>query len=523
MNLRPRAVAVMFCTLLSVRAAAQVTAKHAALSTAHPLATRAGMATLQRGGTAADAAVTVAFVLAVVHPQAGNLGGGGYVVYYDAKSRGIWTLDFRETAPRDVKREMFANAPPAGARAAGVPGTVAGLDVLHKKFGSAAWKELLAPAIALAREGDRKDAELDGDLAAAKRDRKLDIPQPLPWRDLASTLQRLADAGARDFYSGEIGTKLVESVRANGGTMGFRDLREYEPVWRAPMKLGYGAYDIYTVPPPSGGGMVIAETLNILRQDDLLKMGFQTPRAIHLLSEAHRRAFVDRNRYIGDPSGARIPYRELLSQRRADEWRKSIDLTHATATATVSEPAISTIEGEHTTHFTIADAEGNIVSMTTTLGDNFGSGFLVPGLGFFLNDALGDFTSGVNALDGGKRPASSITPMLILRDGKPFLAMGTRGGPAIPTTLLQVFLNVVLHGKSLAAAVAAPRYHHQAVPEDIFYERGRAPQATIDALNAMGHGVSARDFIGDVHAILFDKGRLTAVADPRRGGAAGGY
>ncbi|HEX2062317.1 MAG TPA: gamma-glutamyltransferase, partial [Thermoanaerobaculia bacterium] len=340
---------------------------------------------------------------------------------------------------------------------------------------------------------------------------------------LAATLQRLADSGARDFYDGEIAEKLVETVRAAGGTMGFRDLKEYEAVWRAPIRLGYGPYDIYTVAPPSGGGIVIGETLNILRGDDLAAIGFQSTKAIHLLVEAQRRAFLDRNRYVADPSGARIPYRDLLSATRAEQWRKSIDLKRATASHTLSEPAVASSEGEHTTHFTIADADGNVVSLTTSLGENFGSGFLVPGLGFFLNDALTDFTTAANALEPGRRPASSMSPVIVLRDNKPFLALGTRGGAAIPTTILQVFLNVVVYGKSLPAAVAAPRWHHQAVPEDVFYERGRAPQATIDALNAMGHGVTARDSIGDVHAILFENGRLIAVADSRRGGAAGGY
>jgi gamma-glutamyltranspeptidase/glutathione hydrolase len=299
-------------------------------------------------------------------------------------------------------------------------------------------------------------------------------------------------------------------------------MKAYEAIWRAPIRLGYGAYDIYTVAPPSGGGIVIGETLNILRGDDLKAAGFQTTSAIHLMLEAYRRAFIDRNRFVGDPAGSRLPYRELLSQQRAEQWRKTIDVKRATATHTLEQPAVS-VEGEHTTHFTIADAQGNVASVTTSLGENFGSGFMPPGLGFFLNDALSDFTSGANALDPGKRPASSMSPVIVLRDEKPFLALGTRGGAAIPTTILQVFLNLVVHGQSLPAAVAAPRYHQQGTPEDVFYERGRAPQTAVDALNAMGHGVSPRDAIGDVHAILFENGRLVAVADPRRGGAAGGY
>jgi gamma-glutamyltranspeptidase / glutathione hydrolase len=512
---------------LSFSARAQVTAKHAALATAHPLATKAGLAVLQKGGTAADAAVAVAFTLAVVHPQAGNLGGGGFAVYYDAQSRGIWTLDFRETAPRAASRETFAKTPALariGALAAGVPGTVAGLSALHEKFGAREWKELLAQPIALAREGAREDAELAADIETARTERKLELPKSHPLPELASTLQRLADEGARDFYEGELAKKIVEAIRAGGGNLGFRDLREYEPQWRAPIKLRYGPYEIYTLPPPSAGGIVIGEVLNILANDDLAATGFQSTKTLHLLIEAQRRANVDRMRYVGDPHGERIPYRELLSQKRAELWRNSINPERAIATTALVEPRSLTQEAaEHTTHFTIADAQGNVVSLTTGLGDNFGSGFVVPSLGFFLNNAMGDFTTGANALDPLERPASPMSPVIVIRDNKPFLALGTRGGDGIAPTILQVFLNVVVYGKSLPDAVAAPRYHHQGVPETMFYERARADKAVLNAMNVMGHASKARDAIGDVHAILFENGRLIAVADPRRGGAAGGF
>jgi gamma-glutamyltranspeptidase / glutathione hydrolase len=507
----------------SAFAGGQAIAKHAALSTAHPLATRAGLGILQRGGTAADAAVAVAFTLAVAHPQAGCLGGGGFLVYYDAASRGVWTLDFRETAPLEATRDMFAKVPAQGARAAGVPGTVAGLATLHKKFGKRDWKELLAPSIALAREGARKDPELSLDIETARKRRGLDIPAELPPPELLLTLQRLAEHGARDFYDGELAKRIVEAVHSTGGVIGFRDLREYQALWRAPIKLRYGAYEIYTVAPPSGGGIVFGESLNILGSEDLAARGFQTPKAIHLMVEAERRAFIDRNRYVADPATTRIPYRDLLSQKRAEAWRKTIDPNRVLATSMLAEPSELRPEGEHTTHFTIADKSGNIVAFTTTLGDNFGSGVLLPGLGFFLNNAMTDFSSGQNQVDPKKRAASSLSPMIVMRNSKPFLAIGTRGGASIPTTLLQIFLNIVVYGKSLGAAVAAPRWHHQATPDQIEYETGRAPQATIDTLNGMGHGVTGRDFIGDVHAILFENGRLTAVADPRRGGAAGGF
>jgi gamma-glutamyltranspeptidase/glutathione hydrolase len=512
---RAAAVALLLLLTISAFAGSTVTAGKAALSTAHPLATKAGLAVLQRGGNAIDASVAVAFALAVVHPQAGSLGGGGFLVYYDASTRGVWTLDFRETAPLAGTREMFARST-AGALSAGVPGTVAGLDAMHRKFGVRPWKELLSPAMALAREERAADAELEAD----RKKRGVELPKNA---ELASTLQRLADAGARDFYDGELSTKLVETVKAAGGVLGHRDLREYEPVWRAPLKLKYGPYDIFTVPPPSGGGIVIGETLNILARDDLAASGFQTLKSTHLLIEAQRRAAIDRARYVGDPRGARIPYLELLSQQRAEAWRKTIQAARVIATVALAEPRDLTVEGEQTTHFTIADPHGNVAAVTFSLGELFGSGFAVPSLGFFLNNSMNDFTSGVNAADPGKRPATSMSPTIILRDGKPFLALGTRGGAAIPTTILQVFLNVAVYGKTLSAAVAAPRYHHQALPEEMSYEKELAPKSMIDSLNAIGHAVRAVDAIGDVHAIQFEKGRMTAVADPRRGGAAGGF
>jgi gamma-glutamyltranspeptidase / glutathione hydrolase len=535
-----RLLALFLFITVHLHAGGSVNAKTAALSTAHPLATRVGLAALQKGGSAADAAVAVAFTLAVVHPQAGNLGGGGFLVYYDASSRAVWTLDFREVAPLAATRDMFAKNPAAarvGAQASGVPGTVAGLATLHEKFGTRAWKELLDPAALLARDGFVADAELANDAAAAKIEfLKITPGETFKQADLAETLQRIASDGAKDFYEGETAKKLVQAMRAGGGMMGFRDLREYKAQWRAPLKLRYGAYDIYTVAPPSGGGLVIGAVLNILGGDNLAAAGFQTPKALHLLLEAQRRAYIDRNKYVADPFSARIPYRDLLSRKRAEQWRKTIDDARATSTSQLTEPTTLTAEGEHTTHFTIADAHGNIVSLTTSLGDNFGSGFVPSGLGFFMNNAMDDFTvaqnvanrdglvQGVaNTIEPAKRIASSMSPTIVLRDAKPYLAIGTRGGPAIPTTIVQVFLNLVAYGKSLNEAVSAPRYHHQAMPEGFAYEKSLAPMKTLEALNAMGHGITKSDPIGDVHAILFDKNRMIAIADPRRGGAAGGY
>ncbi len=537
---------------LSALAGSQVTARTAALSTASPAATQVGLNVLKAGGNAIDAAVAVAFALAVTYPEAGNLGGGGFLVYYDAQTKGVWTLDFLEVAPRAATKDMYTQNPSGiryGPLSCAVPGTVAGLDAMHKRFGSRPWAELLGPAIALARDGVTISPEVSSDLVAADGERKIASMAPLFYpkgqavvpgtklvqADLAATLMRLALKGASDFYEGETAAKLVAASKLVNGKLGFRDLRDYKPEWRAPVRIRWRGYDLYTMAPPSAGGIVIGEALNILSAYDLRPGEVNSARTVHLIAEATRRAMLDRNKYLGDPDTARIPYRDLLSEERARAWRASIDPKRATSSASLTEPA-SVREGMHTTHFTIADAHGNVVSMTVSLNDNFGSGWVVPGLGFFMNDEMEEFTTipgkpnhwlltqgNQNEIQPGKRMVTSMSPTIVLKDGKPQLALGTRGGPTIPTTILQVFLNVAAFHKTLFDAVDAPRIHQQTTPEEIFYEQGRLPRSMLDTLNGMGHGVLALDSIGDVHAILFERGKMTAVADPRHGGAAGGY
>ena len=550
---------LIVCPLVA-RAGGQAVARKAALSTVSPIATQIGLNVLQHGGNAIDAAVAISFALSVVHPQAGNLGGGGFLVYYEAQTKGVWTLDYREVAPLAATRAMFVgrdgnvtSASRTGALAVAVPGSVAGIAAMHERFGSADWRELLAPAISLARDGFKVDATLARDLAQAKQERKIDqftstaaafyldgkpyaAGELLAQKELATTLERIALNGAKEFYDGETTRKLVDGVRAAGGILGFRDLREYKPVWRAPIKIRFGEYELYSMAAPSAGGLVLGETLNILSGQNLAASGFQSAKSIHLFVEAVRRAYIDRNKYLGDPATTRIPYRELLSPARAAQWRASIDPARATATVALTEPATTPREGAQTTHFTIVDAQGNIAAITTTLNENFGSGLVAPGLGFFLNNEMDDFTPApgkpnryglvqgdINAIEPGRKMASSMSPTIVLRNGKPFLALGTRGGPTIPTTILQVFLNVAVYKMPLYDAIAAPRFHHQAVPENISFERDRVPQALVDTLNQMGHAIIARDPIGDVHAIMIENDRITAVADPRAGGAAGGY
>ncbi len=471
---------------MNALAGSQVSATHAALATSSPAATQIGLRVMKNGGNAIDAAVAVSFALAVLEPKATGLGGGGFLTYFDAESGGVWALDFREEAPAGAKQVANTGAPSAG-----VPGFVAGLGAMHARFGSRKWRELVAPARQLARD------------------------------DLAKTLLRLGEQGGHDFYDGTIAAKLVEGVQKGGGAFSLRDLRDYKPVWRAPIRIRFRGVDIYTVPPPAAGGLVLGSILKIAGGLDLSR-----PNYLHLLIESERRAAIDRDKYLADPSGGRVPLHDLLSDDRAALWRASIDPRRVTPTVSLTDPGAVATTTSHTTHVSIADAQGNVVSLTTSLGGEGGSGFTVPGLGILLNNAMRDFNSThvlQNGVAGGNRPASPLSPVIVMRDGKPLLAIGTPGGATIATTIAQILLDLLVFHRSLPEAIAAPRWSQQAVPEEVSYEQQRASQAAVDALLAMGHGVRAGESIGDVQAIWIEGGKLLAISDPRHGGAAGGY
>jgi len=481
--------AAAFIIAANLTAGSQVTATHAAIATSSPPATQIGLRVLRDGGNAIDAAIAVSFVLAVLEPKSTGLGGGGFLTYYDAETGGVWTLDFREAAPAAAKRP--ASGPFTGAQAAAVPGFVAGLEAMRARFGSRPWRELVAPAERLAKD------------------------------DLANTLQRLGEQGARDFYDGEIANKLIEAVDKSGGVFSFRDLRDYKPTWRAPVRIAFRGADIYTVAPPAAGGLVIGEILKIAGGLDLTRSNY-----LHLLVESERRAAIDRDKFLADPAAGRVPLHDLLSDERAALWRASIDSNRVTPTVALADPGAVAAPPAHTTHVSIVDTHGNVVSLTTSIGDEAAAGFNVPALGFALNEAMNDFSTmptAANALAGGNRPASPLSPVIVLRGGKPLLAIGTSGGATIPTTIAQVLLDLLVFKRTPSEAIAAPRYSQQAVPEEIAYEQTRAPQPVIDALLAMGHGVRARDAIGDVQAIWMSGGKLQAISDARHGGAAGGF
>ena len=469
------AVALLLASTLF--ASSQTVAPHAAVTTSSRYATQAGLEVLRRGGNAADAAIAVTFMLGVAEPKTAGIGGGGALMYYDAKADAVWTLDFRENAPAG----LTGTAPRSGVAAIGVPSTVAGMGELHRRFGSQSWKDLVEPA-ARAADGD-----------------------------LAKTLKQLASSGPRIFYDGPIASRIVEKVRKAGGILSLHDLSEYKPIWRAPIEIAAGDYQIDSLAPPSAAGIMIAAMLGIAGDWDLKPDGAWM---VHIFAEVQRRAAFDRDRFFAENPLA--GYREILSAEHAKQAHASIDPARATPSLTLGEPAKPIAENARTADFAIVDAAGNIAAVSVSLDDANGSDFLVPGSGFVLNDAA------KNAARAGDRIPSSMTPAIVLRHRKPMLAIGSSGGAMAPAVVLQVILGVTRFGMTLRDAIEAPRFDQQATPDDITYERTRMPAEIVPRLTAMGHGVRPVESIGGVNAILIEPGRLTAVADSRHAGVAGG-
>ncbi|HEV8511482.1 MAG TPA: gamma-glutamyltransferase [Gemmatimonadales bacterium] len=530
-----------------------VTAPAAMVVTAQPLATQVGLDILKQGGNAIDAAVAVAFALGVVLPDAGNIGGGGFIVHRTAAGE-VSALDYREAAPRGATRNMYVDSTGnvtdkslIGHLAPGVPGSVAGLHEAWKKYGSLPWATLIAPAVQLA-EGHVIDSarsqsigwerELLARFPASRAQFLVNDSAPAlgtMWRqpDLARTLRLISDSGPDVFYRGQIADLIVAEMQRGGGLITKDDLRRYQAKWRIPVQLSYRGYTIYSMPPPSSGGVTMGELLNILEGYDTLP-AFGTPEYVHLVTEAMRRAFMDRNQWLGDPDFVQMPLKRLLSKTYAARLRSQIDPQRATPTPT---QVTSGGEPMHTTHYSIVDATGNAVAVTTTLNGGFGSGVTVTGAGFLLNNEMDDFTSApgkpnmfgliqgeANAIKPGKRMLSAMTPSIVLDpSGQLYMILGTPGGPTIITTVAQVILNVLDQQMSLADAVAVPRFHHQALPDIIRSEGGGLSESTIQALQAMGHQVDRRGGSGTVAAIQKTAGGWVGVIDPRSAGGALGY
>src|SRR5882762_933105 len=530
-----------------------VTAPHAMVVSAHPLATQVGVDILKLGGNAIDAAVAVAFALEVVLPDAGNIGGGGFIVHRTAGGE-VTALDYREAAPAAATHDMFLDSAgnptdksEVGHLASGVPGSVAGLYEAWKKYGTLPWATVIAPAVRLA-QGHVIDSARSRDIASdrvllarfpASRAQFLvhdSAPPPgTMWRqpDLARTLQLISDSGPDVFYRGQIADLIVAEMQRGGGLITKDDLRNYHAKWRTPVRLSYRGHTIYSMPPPSSGGVTMGEILNILEGYDTLP-AFGTTAYVHLVTEAMRRVFIDRNRWLGDPDFVDMPIDRLLSKSYAATLRSQIDPKHATPTP----PQAAGGEAIHTTHYSIVDAQGNAASVTTTLNGGFGSGVTVKGAGFLLNNEMDDFATApgkpnmyglvqgeANSIAPGKRMLSAMTPSIVTDStGQVQLVLGTPGGPTIITSVAQVILNVLDQKMSLADAVAAPRIHHQALPDQTYYEHGGLSDATVRTLEAMGHKMSERrGHSGIIAAIEKTAGGWVGVADPRYAGGALGY
>lgn len=520
-----------------------------------PLATAVGARVLAGGGNAVDAAVATAFTLAVVYPEAGNIGGGGFMVVRMADGTTA-ALDFRETAPAAASPDMYldergevSDRSVTGHMASGVPGSVAGLWAAHRRFGTRPWSDLVAPAVALAEEGflidDRFAGSVAGEAARLARfeaSARLFLPDGRPlragarWRnpELAEVLRRIAGEGPAGFYQGETARLIEAEMRRGGGIIDREDLAGYAPAWREPVRFEYRGHTVLSMPPPSSGGITLAMIANILEGYDLGGLGWHSPRAIHLTAEAMRRAFADRNHYLGDPDFIDMPRDRLVSESYAAERRRSIT-DRATPSAAVSPGGGTDGEGDHTTHFSIVDDRGNAVALTTTVNFLFGSAVTVTGAGFVLNDEMDDFTAKpgepnafglvqgeANAIAPGKRMLSAMAPTIVLGpDGEPRLITGARGGPRIITGVFQVISNVLDYGMEIDEAVRGSRIHHQHLPDVLFYEPGGLAPGTVAALEARGHTVRERDgYIGNAPSILRRNGLWAGVPDPRTGGMA---
>lgn len=522
-------------------------------ASASGLASEAGCRILRQGGNAVDAAVAVAFAKAVTYPIAGNLGGGGFMLIRMANGQ-TTAIDYRETAPAAATRDMYldsegevvAEASTVGYRAAGVPGTVAGLAMAHARFGRLPWKEVIEPARQLAANGFPVSAAFVESLNK-KRDllerfpetRRIFLNEDKGHRvgarfrqpELAATLARLQRDGWREFYEGRTARLIADDMRANGGLITLEDLRHYRAVERVPLHGSYRGYELLTMPPPSSGGTVLIAMLNMLETFDLGDMQPASPEKYHLLVEVMKRAFADRAVHFGDPDFVNVPVAYLTDKRYAASRARTIAPDHATPSRRIQPARPLPPEPTETTHFSVVDAAGNAVANTYTLNTNFGSGVTVPGAGFLLNNEMDDFTSkaGVpnffgliqgqaNAIEPRKRPLSSMTPTIVLKDGQVVLVLGSPGGPTIINTVLQVIVNVIDHRMQLDEAVAAPRIHHQWLPDHIRHEPHGLPEEVRDALAAMGHAFAPSPTrLGDVQAVGLDAttGTRRGVSDPR--------
>lgn len=556
--LRVTVLTVLLCLALPATAVSQPErARFGMVTSVNDIASEIGADVLREGGNAVDAAVATAFALAVVHPSAGNIGGGGFMVFRAADGEAI-TYDFREAAPASAHPEMWLTAGEYDFRkhhmshlSVGVPGTVAGLHLAWEDHGTLPWKRLVEPAIDLARDGFPVSDALARSLARAlermrahpasvaqfsKQGQPYGIGDVLRQPDLAATLQRIAQQGPDDFYRGRTAELLVAEMEANGGAITLEDLDAYRAKRREPVRGTYRGYGIIGMPPPSSGGTVMIEMLNILEGYDIGAMGFGSARALHRMVESMRRAYADRARYLGDPDyNDDLPIERLISKAYAAELRDTIRAD--AASESVADRFEWPGESEQTTHFSVVDRERNGVAVTYTLEWGYGSAITVPGAGFLLNNELGDFNAkpgltdergligtAANLAEPGKRPLSSMSPTIVEHEGDLFLVTGSPGGRTIINTVMQTILNVVDHGMNAQEAVEAGRIHHQWLPDVVRYERNGLSPDTLDILRWLGHDLEPRSSQGSAQIILVrpGDGLLEAGIDRRQADSGAG-
>lgn len=535
--------------------------RNGAVVSASREASEVGVEIMKEGGNAYDAAAATGFALAVTHPAAGNLGGGGFMVAVDHRGRSI-TLDFRETAPAAAHRDMYLDAQGniieglslRSPLASGVPGSVDGLLRMWEDHGSGriSRRELLAPAIRLAKRGFDISPALAASLneyldTFAKDPAASEVfihEDRRPWRagdrlkqkDLAKTLKRISRKGREGFYENKTAELLVEQHLETGGMITLQDLANYESVYRQPVSGRYKDYEVVSMGPPSSGGILIVHMLNMLELYDIRNAGWNSAQTIHILTEIQRRAYADRATHLGDSDYWDVPLAWLGSKAYAHERAETISMDRATPSSEIDAGTVPAFESEETTHYSVVDAYGTAVSVTTTLNASYGSGIMIEDAGFLMNNEMDDFAAkpGVpnlyglvgneaNAIAPGKRMLSSMSPTVVLKGGKPWLVLGSPGGSTIITTVLQNFLNVAEHGMNIQEAIAAPRHHSQWLPDEISYEPFAFTNDTRDALVELGHELTERESIGRANAIqITDDGFYTA-PDPRSDNAAAGY
>jgi len=528
-----------------------VEAKNGMVAAAHPLASQVGVEILKKGGNAVDAAVATAFALGVVEPNASGLGGGGFILVYTARTKAVNAIDYREMAPLKATPDMYKmtpdgkvvdNANVVGHRAVAIPGTLAGLTLALKQHGTMSLKDVMAPAIRIAEEGYTVSKTLNGMMkdnfdklskypaAAAiylKGGLPYEVGDKLALKDLAKSYRLIADKGPDVFYKGEIADAIEKEMQGKG-LITKADLAAYKPAVRTPVRGSYRGYEIISMAPPSSGGTHVIEILNILEGYNMTRLGFQTPESLHVMAEAMKRAFADRAKFMADTDFVKVPIAGLIAKGYAAELRKGISLDTVGTKIPAGNP-LPFVGSGGTSHLSVIDRQGNIVALTQTINYFFGSGVLVPGTGIMLNNEMDDFNpqpGTSNSVEPKKRPLSSMTPTIMLKDGKPFMSLGSPGATRIISALTQIIVNVVDFRMNVQDAIEAPRIH--CMTGDIFME-SRVPKATQDALAARGHKLNVRGemdlYFGGAQAVMIDRtsGMLKGAGDPRRDGVAVGY